>query len=146
MRRDLTPVLLLSVLVLVVFYWSVAFHLPISGPTDLWLHTCGIYICDANNAYRILHGVNVGLGDGSGYSSSDISYLKSLGFNSFRVFVYWGLLQPYNSTPAGVDQTYFTSSKLPNARGYANVNTGLDGIVNDASLSAGNCHIGLGVG
>lgn len=89
---------------------SSSFAQPSSG---LWLHTSGLYIYDENNQRIDLRGVNTQFGSGEGLTAGDIESVKQLGFNVFRLSVYWGLAQPYNESLGGIDQSYFTTPRRP---------------------------------
>lgn len=78
-----------------------------------WLHTSGLYIYDTAGKRVNLYAVNVAYGGGDGISLEDIQKIKTLGFNTFRLHIYWGLMQPYNESSSGIDQSYFTTSKAP---------------------------------
>jgi Cellulase (glycosyl hydrolase family 5) len=88
-----------------------------------WLHTFGRSIFDeTGNTFR-LYGVNFVYGEGQGLTLTDIKNAKDMGFNAFRLQVYWGLIQPLNEQLNGVDQSYFTVGKPP-------LGVGLDTVVN----------------
>jgi len=88
-----------------------------------WLHTSGIYIYNDDGRKVNLYCINFHYGGGQGLTLSDIQLTKALGFNAFRLHVYWGLIQPFNETSQGIDLTYFTTGKAP-------LNRGLDEVVN----------------
>jgi hypothetical protein len=95
--------------------------------TDVsWLHTSEMYIYDSSGQRINLYAMNVAYGDGSGISLSDIQKIKALGFNAFRIFLYWDLMQPYNETMETIDQSYFTNTRFP-------LGTSVDQVINWAT-------------
>lgn len=78
-----------------------------------WLHTSGMNIYNSTGDRVNLYAANLIYGDGSGIRLSDIQNIKSLGFNAFRVFIHWKLMQPFNETLQGINQAYFTNSNAP---------------------------------
>jgi len=92
----------------------------------LWLHTSGSYIYDQNNQIISLHGANIQFGAGQGFTMSDIDNLKGSGFDTIRMPVYWGLVQPYDESSNGIDQSYFTAPRSPSSA------PSLDAVVNQA--------------
>jgi hypothetical protein len=88
-----------------------------------WLHTSGIFIYNEAGQRINLYCINFHYGGGQGLTLSDIETIKALGFNGFRLGVYWGLIQPYNETSEGIDTSYFTTATVP-------LNHGLDDVVN----------------
>jgi len=88
-----------------------------------WLHTSGIYIYNEADQKIDLRTINFNYGAGQGLTLSDIQKVKALGFNTFRLIIYWRTIQPYNETSAGIDKLYFTTAKAP-------LRHGLDEVVN----------------
>ncbi|MGA3405829.1 MAG: cellulase family glycosylhydrolase [Candidatus Bathyarchaeia archaeon] len=88
-----------------------------------WLHTSSTHTYNELGEIVSLHGVNFVSDQGQGITLADIQYVKQLGFNAFRYQIYWGLIQPYNETLNGIDESYFASGKYP-------LNVGLDQLVN----------------
>lgn len=88
-----------------------------------WLHTSGIFIYNEANVKVDLYTINFHYGGGQGLTLGDIENAKALGFNAFRLHVYWGLIQPYNETLDGIDESIFSSAKAP-------LYHGLDAVVN----------------
>jgi len=78
------------------------------GSQVTWLHTCGTEICDEQNQPVKLYGPNFVGGDGKGLGLADIQRIKALGFNTIRVMMPWGRLQPFGQGLNGTDVRYFT--------------------------------------
>lgn len=95
-----------------------------SNTSISWLHTSGIYIYDSSNQRIKLYAPNVEYGGGGGFTLADVQAIKSLGFNAFRFAIYWGAVQPYNSSMQGIDTICFTSGKPPLS------GCGIDDVVN----------------
>jgi hypothetical protein len=89
--------------------------IPTQKPQEglLWLHTVGTQLFDSNNNQIKLYACNI-LADSTWSSqaiirASDITKIKSYGFNAIRIHLEWPFLQPTNGN--SVDQTAFTTSK-----------------------------------
>lgn len=89
-----------------------------------WLRTCGTQLCDDQNRPVLILGPNWTGGDDKGLGLADIQRIKALGFNSIRVMMPWGRLQPHGSGLDGIDVTYF------NGTGNWPLLHGLDQVVN----------------
>jgi hypothetical protein len=111
---------------------------PAPASVISWLHTQGTNTFDEQGQQVKLYGANLGWGSGDGISLSDMQELKSLGFNTLRILMPWGRLQPKNETMAGVDASYFNAgtSKFP-------LYHGLDDVVNWAVQQ--NIYLTLGI-
>jgi hypothetical protein len=90
-----------------------------SSHRDSWLHTSGVDIFDHNGRRISLYGTNIASGQWQGVTLADIRTLKVLGFNAFRLNdLNWGLIQPYDETSHGIDESFFTTgSQSPYHRG-----------------------------
>jgi hypothetical protein len=86
------------------------------------LHTSGQNLYDQSGKQVKLYLPNFVTGGGTGITLADIQKIKSLGFNAFRVGVYWGVSEPSNENT--VDTAIFTTGKSPLS------GVGLDTIVN----------------
>lgn len=81
-------------------------------PGVSWLHTCGAYICDESGQQVSLTGIDIFSGQGEGITLSDIQKVKALGFNTIRLNdMHWGLIEPFNETLKGIDESWFTTGK-----------------------------------
>jgi hypothetical protein len=94
---------------------------PTPTPGPLWLHTSGQNIYDSNGKKVILYTIFMQYAQGSGVTLSDIQKMKASGFNTIKLNVHWGLIQPYNETLKGIDQSYFTTAKSPLRNGMDTV-------------------------
>lgn len=99
---------------------GLSYHISSSGSisnaseSSSWLHISGVYIYNSVGKRINLHAVNIQYGGGDQEMNlSDIQRIKSLGFNTLRLGLYWRLMQPYNETLGGIDQSYFTTAKAP---------------------------------
>ena len=86
-----------------------------------WLHTNGIFINNQAGQKINLYSINLQYGEGTGVYLDDIQKVKSYGFNTIRIHLYWGLLQPYNESPNGIDTSYFNTAKAPLKNSIDNV-------------------------
>jgi aryl-phospho-beta-D-glucosidase BglC (GH1 family) len=86
-----------------------------------WLHTEGTRIVDESGQEVKLYAVNVHYGGGQEFELEDVQKIKSMGFNAFRIHIYWGLIQPYNETLEGIDESYFSSPNPPLGHGVDDV-------------------------
>jgi hypothetical protein len=71
------------------------------------LRTSGTKIYDSSNNEVKLWGCDVILGDWSQYTSTDMNWIKSKGFNAVRIEVSWGRLEP--NSPTEISTTQLTS-------------------------------------
>lgn len=113
-RAIAIAVALISIAVLAGWIWQIVYSAGVP-----WLHTSGGAIYDEDNHRVFLFGANYFYLNGQTVALSDIEALKPLGFNVFRIFVPWSLLQPYNETLNGIDESYLiTGVSTPDPQGH----------------------------
>jgi aryl-phospho-beta-D-glucosidase BglC (GH1 family) len=100
----LGSLLVLSVNQFVLGSESSTFTLANSGTVNYsaispsWLHTSGTNIYDSNDNQVKLWGCVLQNGDGSTYTQADFQTIKNMGFNTIRMWLTWGLLEPTGPT------------------------------------------------
>lgn len=90
-----------------------------------WLYTSGQNIYDSSGNQVKLYTLTIQDGDGNHIGQSDIQEIASMGFNSIRIFLEWGLIQP--SGPSSVNTAYFTQGGSPT------IGASVDNVVNWAA-------------
>ena len=98
---------------------------PTSGP--LWLHTSGQNIYDSSGNQVKLYTCVLMDGDGNHIAQSDLQKIKNDGFNTIRLFIEWGLIQP--NSPTSINTAYFSSA----SGASPTIGAGVDYVVNWAS-------------
>ena len=98
---------------------------PSGSAYPLWLHTSGQNIYDSNGKQVKLYAANIQDGDGNHISQSDIQNIKNMGFNTIRIFIEWGLVQP--NGPTSINTAYFTQGGSPT------IGASIDNVVNWAA-------------
>jgi hypothetical protein len=90
-----------------------------------WLYTSGQNIYDSSGNQVKLYTLTIQDGDGNHIGQSDIQEIASMGFNSIRIFLEWGLIQP--DGPSSVNTAYFTQGGSPT------IGASVDNVVNWAA-------------
>jgi hypothetical protein len=99
---------------------------PATTSSTPWLHTSGENIYDSSGNQVKLYTLTIQYGDAAHITQVDIQKIRDMGFNSIRVWAYWGLIQP--NGPTSINTDYFTSTGNVEPLGI-----GLDSVVNWAA-------------